>query len=75
MTARTSTSAAGDTSGRPARTGRGEHPRENLLSLNPGAGPTSVEDAMARPVRFDDPERNAASWVAGAWKAARMRAR
>ncbi|MEU3161377.1 hypothetical protein ABZ753_28710 [Streptomyces griseoincarnatus] len=61
--------AAGDTSGRPARTERGEHSADSVLSLDAGAGPEqSKEDCMVqprhpgRPVRFQDPERNAAYW-------------
>ncbi|MEU6279475.1 hypothetical protein [Streptomyces sp. NPDC047028] len=59
-----------DTTRRPARTERREHPAESVLSLEPGAGPSSSkEDDMghsrppARPVRFDDPARNAAYWA------------
>lgn len=63
----------GNTLGRPARPAhseRGEHDAESVLSLTPGAGPKqSEEDCMAsqrhpaRPVRFDDPARNAAYWA------------
>lgn len=51
--------------GRPARadTGRGEHVEKSVLFLDSGAGPKSEEDRMARPVRFDDPARNAAYWA------------
>lgn len=49
---------------------RGEHAAESVLSLMEGAGPgQSKEDCMvpqrrpARPVRFDDPARNAAYWA------------
>lgn len=66
--------AGGDTlSGRPARPAdseRREHSANSMLPLEPGAGPTqSREDCMAsqcppaRPVRFDDPARNAAYWA------------
>lgn len=61
------------TPGRPARfedSGRGEHPATSVLSWDTGAGPDqSEEDCMAsprhpaRPVRFDDPARNAAYWA------------
>lgn len=49
---------------------RGEHAAESVLSLMEGAGPgQSKEDCMAfprrlgRPVRFEDPARNAAYWA------------
>ena len=59
--------------GRPARieeSERGQHDAESVLSLKSGAGPQQLrEDCMipqrrpARPVRFDDPARNAAYWA------------
>jgi len=69
VTAPRNTPAAGDTSGRPARTERGEHPADSVLSLTTGAGPKQLEDCVVsqrrpdRPVRFDDPARNAAYWA------------
>lgn len=78
MTAPENTAEAGGaqlvgTPGRPARfedSGRGEHDAESVLSLTAGAGPEqSKEDCMAslcrpaRPVRFEDPARNAAYWA------------
>ncbi|MEU5394550.1 hypothetical protein [Streptomyces tibetensis] len=56
--------------GRPDEAERGEHSAESVLSLTAGAGPEqSKEDCMAsprrpaRPVRFEDPARNAAYWA------------
>jgi len=70
VTAPRNTPAAGDTSGRPARTERGEHSAESVLSLTAGAGPEEELEASvlpqsrpARPVRFEDPARNAAYWA------------
>ncbi|MET7914426.1 hypothetical protein ABZU45_00545 [Streptomyces avermitilis] len=78
MTAQANTVTAGDaqlvgTPGRPARfedSERGEHNAEAVLSLTSGAGPKQFkEDCMApqrrhgRPVRFEDPVRNAAYWA------------
>lgn len=78
MTEQENTASAGGaqlvgTPGRPARleeSERGEHDAETVLSLGAGAGPEqSKEDCMAsqrrpaRPVRFDDPARNAAYWA------------
>lgn len=59
------------TPGRPAPSGRGERPTDSLLCLETGAGPeqSTKEDCVARscpqarPVRFDDPARNAAYWA------------
>lgn len=64
------TVAAGDTSGRPAQPERGQRFSGSVLSLTAGAGPEqSKEDRLVsqrrsdRPVRFDDPARNAAYWA------------
>lgn len=76
MTSHDNTATAGgvatpDTPGRPARpedSERREHDAKSVLSLTSGAGPKQ-EDCMvpqrrqARPVRFDDPARNAAYWA------------
>ncbi|MFC8201310.1 hypothetical protein ACFUTV_38825 [Streptomyces sp. NPDC057298] len=77
MTDETNTVSAGGVAtpapGRPARSEdpeRGERDAESVLSLTSGAGPKQLqEDCMAsprhpaRPVRFDDPARNAAYWA------------
>ncbi|MFK4100779.1 hypothetical protein ACI2L1_12030 [Streptomyces sp. NPDC019531] len=78
MSAATATVTAGGAQlvgapGRPARpeeSGQGEHVAESVLSLTSGAGPElSTEGKLvsrrppARPVRFDDPARNAAYWA------------
>lgn len=78
MSGGNSTGAAGgvqlvDTSGRPARPAeseQGEHSAGSVLSLETGAGPTQSQEGCmaqprrpARPVRFDDPGRNAAYWA------------
>lgn len=52
MTAPTSTSAGG-----------GNTPVGSVLSFSSGAGPESGKEAMTRPVRFDDPKRDAAYWA------------
>lgn len=44
-------------------TGGGNTPVGSVLSFSSGAGPESTEDVMARPVRFDDPKRDAAYWA------------
>lgn len=70
MSAPQDTTAAGDTSGRPAWAERGEHSADSMLSLTTGAGPMNAEEHSvvpqsrpARPVRFEDPVRNAAYWA------------
>lgn len=48
---------------------RGQRVAGSVLSLNSGAGPESKEDFVppprrpARPVRFDDPVKDAAYWA------------
>lgn len=58
MTTPQSTPAAGDTSGRPARSERGESSAESVLSLTAGAGPEEELEASVlpqpRPARPDD---------------------
>jgi hypothetical protein len=54
------TSAAGHSSGRP---GGGNTPVESMLSFSSGAGPDCTGEVMPRPVRFDDPKRDAAYWA------------
>jgi len=77
VTTRTVEAAGGvqlvDTPGRPAQpteSERGEHSYESVLSLEAGAGPQKQEGASvssprppARPVRFDDPTRDASYWA------------
>lgn len=77
MTTRAVETAGGvqlvDTPGRPAQPAeseRGEHSKESVLSLETGAGPQKLKGASvavtrppARPVRFDDPTRDASYWA------------
>lgn len=74
MTIQTDTVTAGvgatPDPGRPAHdSGRGEHIGEAVLSLESGAGPVDLKGVQVppsrrpdRPVRFEDPVRNAAYW-------------
>lgn len=73
MTSQQNTPTAGGAPGRPAHSAdseQGQHDPDSVLFLNLGAGPEHFEEEcmvpqrrQARPVRFDDPARNAAYWA------------